>query len=100
MPFNPSTQKAKASRSLSLRPTWYIDRDSNQLCLGREGNRGEQQADRNLIKQGDHVPAQVSSRTWFSWHLWPRGFYRQKRKKPQEFASAIKKTKHADATHV
>ena len=57
--FNPSAQKAEAGRSLSLRPVWSAEQASGQPSLGSEG----QKAGEEVVEQGVHVPAPVSSIT-------------------------------------
>ena len=47
--FNPSTGKAEAGGSLSLRPAWSKEQVQEHPSLGSEG---EQKADEDVIKKG------------------------------------------------
>ena len=61
--FNLIPGKAEVVGSLSMRPTWSIEQDLEQLSLGSE----EQKAGEDLSDKGSHVLALVSSSTWQLW---------------------------------
>ena len=64
--FKQNTGKTEADEVLNLRPAWSTEQVSGQPSLGSE----RQKAGEDVIKQGDHVPAAASGRTW---QLWPCG---------------------------
>jgi hypothetical protein len=69
--FNPTSQKAEAGGSLSLRPAWSTEQVPGHPSLATEGNHQNQKADEDVIEQVGHVSASAINRTW---QRWPCGY--------------------------
>ena len=62
--FNPSTGKAEAGGTISLRSACSTEQVQDQQNLGSEGNNHKEKAGEDVIEQWGHIRAPERSRTW------------------------------------